>query len=474
MMKNRLFVILFFTSAVAVYSTGIDLDTAERLALESSKELIHAREQIELAALQNKLDIRSFLPSFDLSYSSGRQANLHSGDSESIQLGLSITQPLFNGGRGLEGLRLADVRLRMQAASLENSMEELRDSVWGFFYGLLLNEQKMDLQKELLDISVKQLSVTAKKYEMGTLTELDYLEAAIEVREMELDIMDTETETEGLMQDFAVLLGFDHLFFEKNPLELKGSLDREYQGLQLWENDHSIWLQTAATANLKLRGKRIELEQIRTEYELSKRAYIPSISLEVNLVISGTDFPLQQPGGSVSLNFGFPFSPAPSEIGMGGGFQGNDQISRSGSADVSLLPDPGFIADGKSAKLQLRQAAEELESAVTSLNRSVRTALKELEHMRLRLTVRRSTQELQNKRLKILETRNTMGEVTEADLLEARIEFYSGEIGILEEVMELMQTERAFEKLTGTGFGKLEHLCSSIHYGANSLIKDCE
>ena len=46
--------------------------------------------------------------------------------------------------------------------------------------------------------------------------------SAIEVREMELDIMDTETEADNLTQDFAVLLGFDHLYFEENHLTLRG------------------------------------------------------------------------------------------------------------------------------------------------------------------------------------------------------------------------------------------------------------
>ena len=70
-------------------------------------------------ALQNKLNLRSFLPSFDISFTSSRIANLHAGDSDSLKLGFNLNQPVFDGGRSLEALRLAEIQLNLQAAALE-------------------------------------------------------------------------------------------------------------------------------------------------------------------------------------------------------------------------------------------------------------------------------------------------------------------------------------------------------------------
>ena len=454
--------LLAIIPVAAASPVEIDLNTAERLALESSAGIMNAREQIQLAILQNKLNLRGFLPSLDISFNSNRIVKLHSADSNSLQLGFNISQPIFDGGRSLEALRLAEIQLNLQSAALENSIEELRDTVWQLFHGILLNKEKFKLQKELLEISIEQLIVTAKKYEMGALTELDYLEAAIEVREMELDIMETETEAEGLTQDFAALLGFDYHFFEEDPLELSGSLDREYRGLQLWAEDREMWEQIALNDNLELKGKRVELEQIKTEYEISKRAFIPSISLKANLSFSGSRFPLQEPGGSLSLGFDFPNKPAPAGLTIGSGFRDSEQISRSGGSELSVLPELGFIVDEETAKLQLRQTAESIENAETALSRNIRNSLKLLEQRRLRISVLRKTQELQRKRLEILEKRNALGEVTESELLRARVEYYGRETDLLEDVMELIQSERAFEKLIGTEFGGLEEISNNI------------
>ncbi len=464
MMKNSLILILFLTSAAEIFAFEIDLETAERLAVEASDDIITAREQIQLALLQNKINIRSFLPEVDFSYSDNRQTNMHSADSELIRLGLSIKQPLFNGGRNLENLRLAEVQIKMQTAALENSIEDLRDRVWEMFFGLLLNEQKKKLQLELLDITERQYLVSEKKYSIGALTELDLIEAAIEIKSMQLDIMDTETETAGLIRDFAILLGFDETFADRNSLELIGSLDRNYHGMQLWANDHSVWEQIAVSGNHELKEKRVELLQANTQHELSKTAFLPSIFIEASLFMSGSDFPLQEPGGTISLKAEFPFNQAPSSINAAGGFSSKDRKSSSGDAEIAMLPSLSYIVQNRTIMLQLKTAAQALENTQEALSRSISTSLKKLENSRQRLTIQRSTQDLQKRRLSILETRNSLGEITEAELQEARVEFYSEEIGIIEGVLELMKAERAFEKLSGAGFGELKILSDSIYY----------
>ena len=83
------------------------------------------------------------------------------------------------------------------------------------------------------------------------------------------------------------------------------------------------------------------------------------------------------------------------------------------------------------------------------------------------MNIRRSTQGLRHKRLQIIEARNKMGEIKVLELMQARIEYYKEEIAIREGVLELMNTEREFEKLLGINMGDLERLSASVHSDAD-------
>ncbi|MBI9108593.1 MAG: TolC family protein [Spirochaetales bacterium] len=464
-MKNRLILLIFIIPVFPLPSMDINLAAAERFALEASKPIRNGRQQLNLMALNSSLELRNFLPQIEINYSDSRQVTTYAPDSDSLQLGIDITQPIFDGGREIKSRTLADIQLHLQAAILEQQIEELRDQVWQLFYGLLLNREKLVLQRELLDISSLQLAISLKKFELGSLTELDYLEAAIEVQNMELGILETENQGMSLRQDFAQLLGFEPRYFSFTPLNLKGDVNREYMGLPLRMDELQVYEDLALRENLELSKKKADLNQLKAELEIIRASWIPNLALEASFFLRGTRFPLQQPGYTLALKIDFPFNTLPSGLTFGGGPQSTLQNSRSASGRSSLMPDLAFIINEKSASLKLMQAGEGLDDSITAIERSVYSSLEKLKQKRLSLNLRRSTQDLQAKRMKILQTRSLMGEVTEQELLKTRIEYYEKEINIREAVLDLLLCEREFEQLLGLGLGELSEVSKVIEKG---------
>ena len=464
-MKNRAaLLILYLLTAASASCMEISLYEAERLALSSSSEIRNAGEQLALAALKNNLDLRSFLPSLSVNFSSGRQININAPDSDSVRMEINLTQPVFDGGRTFKMRELTEIQLGIQAAALEQQAEQIRDRIWQLFYSLLLNREKLKLQRELLELTVNQLTVAFKKLQLGKLTELDYLEATIEVQNMEIDILDTESSERTLVQDFSLATGFDPWHFESDPLTLDGKLEREYEGMPLWTDDYPYYTEKAFLENNSLRQKLVELNQKRTEYALLKTGFIPRISIDSSFYVQGTKLPMQEPGFSLSLVIDFPWSKMPSNVTAGGGMQSDNQISGSISNGLEILPSLDYMVNEKAAAHKLKQSSQALSDQRQALERQIRTMLEQLEHERLRMTIRRNTQSLREKRLQILETRSRMGEVSELDLLQVRIDFYQEEIGIREAVLSLMKGEREFEKLLGAEFGSLSGLADTIFY----------
>ncbi|HAK46236.1 MAG TPA: hypothetical protein DCO79_10015 [Spirochaeta sp.] len=463
MLRRLLPLIILAVSVLPISAVDISLEYAQRLAVQSSPQLRAAREQLELAALKHDLDIRAFLPTVSLSFSSGAQVNTGASDSDSLQFELGLNQPLFDGGRTFIARELTEIELELQAVLFEQQVEELRDGIWQLFYSLLLNREKMELQKELLDISIEQLEIAAAKYKLGKMTELDYLEASIEVQNMELDILDTESSERNLVQDFAAAMGFDPWYFEEVPLNLVGSLNREYEGLNLWTDDYLFYTEKALYDNAELKQQRVELNKADTQLDVIKASWIPTISLDSSFYVQGDGFPMQEPGFTFSIVADFPWSVMPSSVNAGGGARSN-QVSGSSGANVDILPSMDFIVNERSAELNLRQTSESVSLGRKTIERQIRTSLEQLEHNRLRINIQRHTQLLSQKRLVILEARSRMGEVQELELLEARIEYYEEEITIRESVLSLMMSEREFEKLIGANFGMLEELSNEIYY----------
>ena len=435
------------------------------MAVETSSLIRSSRNSLELAVLGRGLSYRDFLPVIKFTYSDSRQINTFAPDSDSLRLGVNLSQPLFNGGRTLKSLESGDAGIETAKAALEESIRKVSDESWRLYHELLLTSEKLGLQRELLGISRRQLEVAEEKLSMGIITELDHLESLIEISNLETEILDTENDLRSRSDDFTALIGLEPGFAASEELNLTGSIDREYPGLRLFIEDRPHYASLGRRRNPDLQRMRLELKQLKSKLEIIQCSWIPRLSLETSLSAGGGSFPLQHPDCSFSLKIDFPFSPLPSDITAGGGMRSERQNSSVVSGGVGILPDASFILDEKSAALRLRQAAESLAERQLSLEQDIASALEDLDHLRRRLGNSRETLKLLERRLILMETMNSIGEITELELLDARTRYFEQEISIREAVFELLLHERKFERLTGLDPGELQNISVKIEGG---------
>ena len=461
MKTDRLIILMIFLPA-AVFALDLDLQQAERFAVSNSAELRNAVDDLRLSEFRYRLKMRDFLPFFKISGSSARRVNMYSPDSDSIQLGLSIEQLIFDGGQTLIGLNLQKKQFALMSAGINSLKRDIRNTTRELFYRLLLIREKLRLQKDLLEATSCQLEINKKEYELGAITELDYLETAIEVQNIKLDILNTETdeqESAALLYEF---IGLDDSFSDNNQIKIIGSIDRNYPGLNLFESDSALFENIAAGGNLDLQYKKAELDKQESEYRLNRISLIPRLTAEASFFVRGTQFPLQEPGASVSLKINFPFTPLPSEIILGTGKSDKTQSSLSENAESSVLSNLNFITETRQYENKIEQLYEELRASKQALHRNIKTALKQIEHKRLGLDLQRETQGLTERRLRIIEKQRSLGEIRTVDLINEQIDFYSKEISIRENVLDLMKAESEFEKMLGINSEQLVSLTCSL------------
>ena len=459
MLRSLVFLaLLLLIPQVIAPGLEVDLPEAEKLALSSSVNLRYGREQLHLAALNRTLEIRDFFPGMEVHYSDRYHRIFHGEDSESFSLVLDMRQPLFDGGRSYSARKLSAVQLELQAASLDAAIEHARNDLWRLFHRLFLTGEELRLQRELYEISSEQLKITLLKKELGSITEIDYLDAMMNLQGQEIGILETESRKKTLENDLLFLLGLDDRLTEDEELILLGGIDRQYPGLPLCMEDRQVYEDTALTRNLDLRKQRAAILQANTRCRLIQASCIPAVNLEVSVSFSGDRLPLQDTGFSAGLSMEVPWDPFP--VSISSELSARDEHTRSSgrAGEISILQDIGYIGSRRAAELQLSRELSTLEEMKKQISHSLSSLLEAHRQKRLTLNLLRQRQELQKRKLRILETRNSLGEVPELTLLEARTDYYEGEISLGESVLDILLCERELEQLLGLGIGELSCL----------------
>lgn len=431
----------------------LDLFTAESLALANSTELNRLAQEHRNNLYSHRLSLRSYLPQVKLNYSDSRSVIVGSDDSNSLQMGVSLSQPLFNGGRTVLKRRLEGIQLGLKGAEQDQQRESLRDQVWQVFHSFITLKEKLRLQRELKVVSDEQFLITQTEHNLGSLTDVDLLDASLEVQTLEIQLLETETALEEMAYKFKQLLGLD----QRLAVEPEGELSPEYRGIPLVD-EPEMYADLALQRNPSLRSLQFNIQQAKAQLDITRRLWLPNISLRGSYTLSGASYPLQESSLSAQVDVEFLHTAFPVTVTLGINNTGPEQYGRNQSSQGNLLSDLNFLIGKDMAALQLASAVEQEKSARTNLRFSIGQQAQALQRLRQSLALERRRQEIQKQRLTILNTKLQVGEIKRIEFMKAQIELYNQEISLLETVQTLKLKEREFEKTLGLELGGLAEM----------------
>ena len=466
-MKHKLCGMLFSLAVMPVHSLEIDLAAAQQMAVDSSIEISAAAAGINTANIKNIAALRAYLPTAAINCSTGRQTNYFIPDSDSYRLDFTLNQLVFDGGRLSAARRMAAVNLELQQTSLSSAVEQLKNRTWSLYYNQLLLLKQLSIQTELLSAAKNQHLITGKKYNLGTATELDFIESELEVRKIEIKVIETRTAQQENLASLADLIGLTDCFRAADPtaesLALTESLERDYKGLEIHGSDCSAYAATAEAGNLELVKKRVDYIKAQTEYRIKAASIIPSLKIEASFYFQGSRLPMQETGGSIGLKLDFPFNPLPARIENSAAVQTGYGYSCSQGAGINLLPDTEYITDIKDLRDKTELTVSNIKTAETAIEHRVHSSIRQIELMRMKLELKKAAQKLSLRHLEITEHRHRSGSVRDIELMKERITYSEGEIAVYTAILQLMEAEREFETLLGLNYGTLKALTESLH-----------
>lgn len=449
------FFLCIFFPVFAQQQTVLVFTSAREAALfgiQNSKSLNIQKFQ-QLAALSSAAySFRDFLPSVSFSYSENDSIIKNAPDSRTKSLQVSLSQPLFDGGKKKAEYDLALINARYAWFEYELGVRNYESQILQAYYQYNMQKKSLDIQSELVAVAQKQLAILKKEFELGLTLETDYLDYELSVLKLEYDRVKYERELYKQERHFKTLLDIS----EDMPIEIQDDFYGKTEYPLLEKKKEKIWTRVQSIG-IELQKQRINNEFKNKLIRFDRLRNIPAFSLMASVGFSGSRLPLTEPSFSIKCLVNFQNRLFPVNLSNAYNLTQNGLQGLSNSLDMQLLPSFTVFIEQRIAKLSLLAAAEDYKKTEKDLRNSVFDTVYNHDDTARDLQTKEQMLAIINKKIQINRFRLEKGEIKQIDYLNALIESAKAAIEYASLQTQIEALERSLEINTGIGFGELHN-----------------
>jgi outer membrane protein TolC len=225
-----LFVLICVTLLVSQASGAVRLtvDDARALAVQSNRGFLSSHEDVKKAEAEVTRAWSEALPDVSLDASYNRsfrvpsvffstvdeagQTNtleLQLGFKNSYQTTVSVSQPIWSGGKVFTALKIARLYKEYSAAGSQAARANVVYTAERLFYTNALARAQLEVQQRALDAADRNLDVVEQKYSQGVVSEFEVLRARVEHQNILPLIIQAEGKVELSEKRLKSFLGID-------------------------------------------------------------------------------------------------------------------------------------------------------------------------------------------------------------------------------------------------------------------------
>ena len=260
---------------------NLTVDQAVEFALKNSNSMKSADIDLAMKERAGKYGWNVLLPSVNATATMNRSSS-DSLESKGVPASMQTESLHWTGIVGvsaswnfsfayIEQIRIAKKNYEVGQLSFEKSQREIKVNVQKLFYGLLLQQENLRLQKTSLENSRQRYIQAETNYKNGAVPEIRLLQAQVAYQNMKPTVSKLEKEFMASIDTFAFLIGYP----VGTEIQLSGSINPEYI-----EADYDKLMNLYSSCNLDLQNldKNIEIAKMGlTAANLG--AYVPSLAL---------------------------------------------------------------------------------------------------------------------------------------------------------------------------------------------------
>lgn len=351
---------------------------------------------------------------------------------------------------------LSAVELALAARDFSDRQDALLDTVRDLFRRVQVQSRKLRIQYEVRQTTEQQVRIARTERQIGSILEVDLLDAELQLSFLDLEIRSAQTLLEDYEYRLKRLIGLD----PNERLVLAGDIDPCYAGLKL-PPDPAYFFAIALRRNAALKKQDLEIRKSHEQLRRLQSGYLPDVELQLVLSASGRRYPLQDPGFSGKLSFRFPFRPFPLSSSISAGGTPGKSFSLGRTAEVWVLQDLSWWTDRTVGLLAYRENRLKRQDLAEDLEFDLYQAIAGYEQSIQAAELKRRNIELLERKVLVLERQLELGSVQRIEYLEAQTELAQERSGLVEQVLRILDGERALERILGVRAGELKRIVES-------------
>ncbi len=421
------------------------------MAIAASAELKYENSLLELRGGAWVLGLREFLPRLTVDTGGDERLSTIGADSFNKSIGLSLSQTVWDGGklwltRSIESL---DIELARQ--DLRRKTAVLVESALDTYRALVSARERLSIRQTSLDSTLEQQKILALELSLGLATESDLLDTDQRISEMRLESASATIDVQSAELELARMLGLDALPGLREKLILDGApaiVD-------------SYRLEALAVARSpELIAIRNAYMKKKTEAEMQRQAWIPSVTLKAGAQASGSKFPLTRLAWTLGLTLNFSGPWMSGSYSLSGGKDSITDTTARSNVQAEVLPQPQAALTPRNMALALELETGKLRLAEESLRRSVQAGVRKYALMAQKRDLIISSVGLAESKLTLMVVQLELGKKTRLELIEAQIAISEKKLAFVDATAAFLKAGRELEKMADLSPGQLSEMTS--------------
>ena len=407
----------------------LGLKEAEEIALQNSFDLRMLRAERGIANENIKGKWRDRFPTVSVSYRQNRTVARRDFDQGRYSVQLSLSQPVYDGGRSKLALEIARIDAKMARSQYWQSYSQLRFQVRQAFLKIQQQRGNISVSRASME-SAKALKLrSSMERKQGEITELDFREVENEFERRVLTLRQEEDAYQDALIDF------------RNLLRLPGGEAPNIALLDLYGLEvKQLKVNAAELTDLALKNRpdvkqsKIDLARSRREFLITKYSYLPNISLTGNYGKTGEEWPPRTTEWGVGVNFTFNF--------LGNTLRNDAQLQRSRdnesrgistSGNLDIYSNAAWRQPHMQNKIQLMRNKQKKADLLRDIKLQIVRAHRGIVDKQKALRLSDESLAVQELRNKVERRRMIMGELSLSEYLEEEIKLIQARLQLIQE-----------------------------------------
>jgi outer membrane protein len=265
----------------------LTLDKSVRIALSHNPQHLATEERVEAAYSKLREAASGFMPSLNAqgqhtldeksmelefpSFIPGEPPQRVEIDfTRDYQFSMSLTLPLYTGGRLTSGFKQAKYNLESSKESVRQSKHLTVFNTKRAFYGHLLAKEFVTVAEEAVRVAEENLENVKNMYEVGMASRMDLLRSEVRLTNMQPEVIAAKNNLRISELNLKTILGMDLAL----PVEIEGALSYEPLAPDLEE-----CIATALAQRPEMRQYDFQRKMAGESLKLSRASYFPTLAV---------------------------------------------------------------------------------------------------------------------------------------------------------------------------------------------------